>query len=576
MLKTAILILLLPVMANALGISYFEFNPDYYKTQSLNISTEGLLYEIFLPVNEFFGGFDMWFDNSGSSGQATFELHDPNNTLMTSKTVTVSHINPIEGGQAMHVDWDSQLPVNGSAKYKIKIASDLPQLRIYYADRIGFLGHNAPYSSGYINGVAQVGGEEKQYSFKFSLYERAETAPPILSNVNTTLVSYKEARLDFNTNEPVDYKVDYGLAGQAYAQFVPFSGIYSVCNSGIILCSTTLNINPETDYQYSLTVKDVWGNQSFWTGTFNSRSGTTPTINFSPTPIISLNLIPAPSQNSTPTPTPIPTNPNTTPPVISNLKIDYLTDKSVHISWETNKAADSSLLISFTTEKITIAAATDSTQELLHFLKIDGQLNPKTKYLATIASRDTLNNITTTAISFTTLALGQVSPVPASSPQVISSQLPSQQSPNQQNSPPTSNSQNQTTPANPVIANQTNNKQDIIVTWLTPASEPSFGYRIDVFDENKKLLKTETVKPGVHQVIINGVGKSNNTVIVYKNNSGVYEKVSAPVKTNPEPTLTQRLLDFWPMFLTVLALMVGLLVWKLFFEKKVVVLPPAT
>lgn len=558
----AVSVLFFPIAASALGISYFEFNPDYYKTQSLNIVANGPVYEIFLPINEYLSGFDFWFDNSGSPGPVSFKIYDTQNSLISSKTVTVPHIDPVVGGQRFHVDLDSQISVVGNSKYKTEIESELPDLRIYYANWLDFLGHNAPVKTLYQNGVASVGGEEKEYSFNFSLYERQELSPPIISNTAITILSYYQARLDFNTNEPVDYKLDYGLNGQSYTKSMPFDGSYGICTQGLVTCSMTLDISPNSSYQYTLTVKDVWGNQNHITGTFNSESFETQTPLPTATPIVSATLTPTPSGTITPTPL---LSQDNIPPIISSIKIVHLSDKDVHISWETNEAADSNLLISFTTEKITIAAVTDSTQELLHLLKIDNQLNPKTKYLATITSRDPSNNTTATTIDFTTLALGQVSPAPTPS------QSPSQQP---QSPAPSINPQSQTNLPNLITVNQSDNGQDIIVAWTAPVSEPSSGYRIDVFDENKKLLKTETIKPGVHQATITGVGKNNNTVIVYTNNNGVYEKVSAPVKIKSNSTLIQRFLAFWPLLLVAVVSIAGLLVRKLFFKRKTVILPP--
>ena len=163
------LFFLLPLSALGHGVNYLEFNPDYFRTRSLNVSTSGAVYEIFLPVNEFLSGFDLWFDNSGSAGLASFELWNGNGQLIATKGLTISHIDPISGGQRTHIDLNSQISVVAGNKHRLKISSTMPELQIYYSDRIKFLGHNEPHLSDYLNGAAEVNGEEKEFSFKYAL-----------------------------------------------------------------------------------------------------------------------------------------------------------------------------------------------------------------------------------------------------------------------------------------------------------------------------------------------------------------------------------------------------------------------
>ena len=554
---TMVLFLLLPIITSAASVSYFEFNPDSFKTQSINVSSTGPLYQVFLPVNEFFGGFDFWFDNTGDSGDVSFGLYNKNDILIASKALAVKHINHIDGGQRVHVDWDSQLSVNGSEKYKIKIESTLPELEIYYADRIEFLGHNAPYSTSYLNGAAIVGGDEREYSFKFSLYESVEHIPPVISGANVTILSYDQARLDFHANEPVDYRVDYGLSGQVSNLYVPFTGQYNYCNQGIGVCSIFLDINPNSNYQYILIVKDVWNNQSQATGVFNSQSVSTPTPTGTPVQSIS--------------PTPVIDN---TPPQISNVLSSNIGDKGVDISWETNEAADSNLVISFTTNKITIAAANDTTLELLHLLKIENKLNPRTHYFASVISRDSFNNVASQTIEFTTLALGQNSPTPTPSPGASPTVSPQATgSPNPQNQTSTPSGQPQSTLG--VTANQSEeNKNEITVSWASDHADPSNGYRVDVFDGNNKLIKTTLVDSKTHSANIGELGKGDKIVIVYANNNGVYEKIAPPVRTIiSDPPFIQRLLALWYLLIIPTVLIIGLLVWKLLLAKKTIVKP---
>ena len=514
--------------AHAHGNSYFQFNPDSFKTGSLYVASGGPVYQIFLPVNEFMGGFDVWFDNAGSAGPATFQLYDQNNNLVRSIQINVPTINPVSGGQKLHIDWLSQVSVIGNNKYKLKIESSLPQLRIYYSDRIGFLGHNAPYTSSYLNGVAEVGGEEKEFSFKFALYEISEGSPPILSNLAVTILSYEEAKLEFNANEPVDFKVEYNVSGQPI-QTIPFSGNYTVCSPNVAKCSLILDVVPNSTYQYLLTIKDVWGNQTQQAGTFNSQALAT----FTPDPSATITPTPA-STTQAPTPTP---NVDTVPPIISNLRVAEVTNNSVQIAWETNEATNSSLLISFTSDLISIAAISDPTFELVHSLTIDGQLNPGTPYLATIRSYDSANNLASGSLNFATLASGPTpSPSPSPSPSPTST--------------PVTVQQNEDDPSS------------LDITWAPSDQEPSSGYRIDIFDANKSLIKTVNVGSDQRSVAVSGLPKGEKSVIVYTNNDGVYEKVAMPVRVQ-DPPFIKRLLALWPLLLVVMIMIIGYGIWKM-------------
>ncbi len=526
-----ILISLYPLEVFAHGNAYFEFNPDYFKTNSLDISS-GPVYQIFLPVNEFMGGFDLWFDNAGSSGTATFQLYDQSDLLVKSAQITIPHIDPITGGKRTHVDWSSQFPVAGSNKYKLKIESALPQLRIYYADRVGFIEHNAPYASQYMNGVAQVAGEEKEFSFKFALYEVSEGSPPILSNVAVSVLSYEQVKLEFNSNEPVDHKIEYKLNdSQNSPQVIPFSGSLSFCNQGVNKCSALLSVIPNASYQYTLTVKDVWGNQAQVSGLFSSKTleSFTPNPSATPTPT-----------NTQAVNTPMPDN---TPPIISGLKVADLSNGGVNISWETNEAANSSMIISFTNDKISIAAASDPTFELLHLLKIEGQLNPATPYLATVTSYDSANNVSSASIKFTTLA-GQSTPSPTPSGEPLINPTPS-----------------------PVAVSDNKDSKSITISWVYPTKEPESGYRVDIFDDNRSLIKSINVDPGVHSVTVADLPGGNKSVIVYSNNKGVYEKIGLPVQAK-DTSFIKRILGMWPYLLVAIGGILGLLLRNYFLKKE--------
>lgn len=537
--KSVILVLnalfvLASLSVSAHGTNYLEFNPD--TAQSLKVADVAAPSQVFFAQNDFLGGFDLWLANPGSSGTATFQLLNEQGSVITSKTVTIPYIAQTSNGTQFHVDFSSQVAVLADNKYSIKIISSMPELRLYYSNRVQVISHNAPFVSPYITGVGKLGSEEQTFSFKYALYETTESSAPIISNVSWTVVSPTQMRVDFNANEPVDFRVEYGPSGQGYTQSTNFTGGYQFCAAGIAFCSVTISVSSGTTYQYLLTVKDSWGNQSQSSGTFTSGQGQTPT----PTP--------TPTPTGTPTATPVPTGtttvpspsglPDTTPPVISNFRVASLTDKSVGIAWTTNEAANSYLLIS-TTFLTTVTDVSDPTLELEHFLSTGNVLGPSTTYIAKITSIDNSSNESKASMSFTTNAF-----VPESSPQTSPGPPP----PSQQSS------QSQVTASS--------NQGSGSIQWKpSVGTEPSGGYRIDVFDKNGNLVKTIFVPGGSRGVEIPDLAEGEYSVIVYADNDGVFQKIDQPAQLKIEPPFIKKLLSFWPYLLVALGL-AGFLVWR--------------
>ncbi|MDO8496859.1 MAG: hypothetical protein Q7S43_05425 [bacterium] len=536
-------VFIFPILANAHGNNYFEFNPDPFRTKSFNVSSGGAIYEVFLPSNEFFGGFDIWLDNSGSSGLAYVELWRSDN-MITSKSLTIPHIDQIAGGQKVHVDWGSLIPVVSNSKYKIKISSTMPDLRIYYASRVKFLGHNEPHISDYLNGAAEIDGEEKEFSFKFALYETSETSVPVISNVGWAIISEGEMRVNFNANEPVDYKIEYGPSGQGYSQSSNFSGNYSFCNQSVSVCNIMVSVAPDTTYQYTLTVKDFWGNQGQAIGTFTS------------------------GQTQSPSPTPTPAEVSL---VISNFRVVSKTDESLEVAWTTNKIANSNLLISFSSDLITITAVSDPTFELEHVLETDSVLSPGTTYTARITSADLDNNESSSSLSFKTLSASTSTPTPtpALTPSTSSGPSPTPlpgASPAGTTNPQISSQTIPSPLAADIITSSSSSGGDTnigTVQWNAPVTgEPSNGYRVDVFDKDGKLVTTILVPDKSHGIEVPDLADGEYTVIVYANNEGVFKKIDKPVELKAgEASFIDRLISFWPYLLIVVAL-IGVFIWS--------------
>jgi len=524
-----------PLVSFGHGSPFFEFNPD--NSSFLYPVSVDSPSEIFMPQNDFLGGLDLWLDNSGSSGTATFELRNQAGTLVASKTATIPTISPIAGGQRFHIDFN-QIAVTNNSNYTLRIITGMPNLRIHYSSRIQFIGHNAPYSSQYINGVANIDSEEREFSFKFALYETFETVPPVLSNISTTPVSTNQTRLDFNSTEPVDYSMAYGLAGQGYNQNINFSGAYQYCGPGIDFCSIAMSTIPDQTYNYILTVRDIWGNQVQAAGSFDSGEV-------------------SPAQTVSPTPTPIPSGtPDSSPLVISDFFINEATDRSVEVSWHTDRAANSYLLISFSSDFITVTAVSDNTFELEHLLKTGDVLDPNKTYFARVTSYDAFGSVASQTIAFTTLKVPSLTPTPLLTPTPPPPPSPIPPSP----IPPPDGSPTPAPtplPENNVLYIQSGNGF-YTVQWSTSSGgEPEEGYRVDIFDNNKNLIKQITLPRGVSEATITGIPDGEYYAVVYADEGRVMEKVGPPTSLKiGDEDFTGRLLALWPYLTVVIAALI--------------------
>lgn len=532
-----------PLLSLAHGSLYLEFNPD--KSSLLKDADVDTPSQVFYAQNDFLGGFDIWVANPGSAGTATFELLNEQGGLTATKTVSIPTIAITSSGTKLHVDFNSQFSVLAGNKYTLRILSSMPQLRLYYSDRVQLISYNGPFVSEYIIGVAKLGAEEQPFSFKYALYETNETSAPIVSNVAWTVVSGTQMRVDFNTNEAVDSRIEYGLSGQGYSENTNFLNDYKFCTDGINLCSITIPVSPNQTYQYLLTVRDSWGNQSQVTGTFQSGQSQTPTPSPSGSASPSPTVTPTSTVTSSPTATP---NPNA--PVISNLRTVFLDNNSTGIAWTTNIAANSSIVISREFDfSLIIKSIADSTLELEHLLQTDEILSPGTTYAVRVKSANP-GGETTASISFTTLAQPSPTPTPPPPPPTPSG-APASPTP-------------APLPSNIIITSSRNGGDS--VGWNPPAGgEPSDGYRIDIIDKNGNLVKTILVKDS-HSADIPEL-KEGDSVIVYANNDGVFEKIDKPVQLKKtEPPFIKRLLAFWWALIPLVAAL-GYLLWRNFQKK---------
>ena len=167
-----VLFILVPLVVSAHGTNYLEFNPDQ---ASFLKGIEGATpSQIFFAQNDFLVGFDLWIANPGSAGTAVFDLLDEQGNTLITKTVPISNITQTNNGTKFHIDFSSQKAVLANKKYSIRVTNSMPDLQLYYSDRVKVISHNALPVSEYITGVAKLGSEEQPFSFKYALYETTE------------------------------------------------------------------------------------------------------------------------------------------------------------------------------------------------------------------------------------------------------------------------------------------------------------------------------------------------------------------------------------------------------------------
>lgn len=484
------------------GNSFFEFAPNTV-SKSLTVSKIETPYQFFKPYNDFVGGFDIWIENQGAAGYASFGLRDQNDNLLAAKTVSVPYIAKLWGGAAFHVDFDEPVNVSSTAVYKIKILSSMPELKIYYASLIQLLMHNASqYLFDDAAGQVRLGSDDQDFaSFKFALYEGNDNLAPIVSNVTTSVVSVSEAKIEFGANEPVDHKIIFSAVGEA-EQIIDFSGNYRLCPVGLGVCGSVLSVKTDKFYTYQLFVKDEWGNEAQLSGFFESMKSVFPPE--------------SPATSSPPLPEEPPVG-DASPPVISNSRLADLSSYSAKIAWQTNEAANSDLTILDAGSR-EIIHVIDGTLELEHVLETGNVLKPNTQYSAVLSSKDLSGNAGTQIIALMTPEEEAAAPD------------------NNQNSSG-NNKNNQEVSSSQAISGSSFNSLSVqflendengnaIISWSAPiGGEPTDGYRIDIFDENKELKQQIFVSSGTHEIKVK-LGPGKYTVIVYANNGGLFEKVA--------------------------------------------------
>lgn len=520
-LSATMALILVPASAHANSL-YFEFSPDF-GLSLLVASQVQPVEQVFLPLNDHVSAFDVWASNDNTAGNVTFELYSPNDILLSSVTKPIPATPDSPTGTRFGVSLPAQVSTIANQAYYIRAITAVPTFRLYYATQFQILAHNAEPQAIYTGGLARIGGEDREFAFKSALYETNESTAPVITNVDADIISVSQAVLSFNASEPVDAQVSYGPQGQAADGTVAYTGGYTSCAAGIQFCNVTLPIlHPGTSHDFTLTVRDVWGNTAFVTGTFTS---------------LGTSIAPSPTPTPNPTATPAPT-PDIVPPTISNARAAVVTHDKVTIAWTTDEAANSLVVISFGLDDITAGGNSDSTLELEHAITIPN-LGAQTPYTAEITSADAVGNKSETTVFFTTTKAPLATPGPT---------------PSQSASP---------TPTVSVGPSSDGGGQQ--AQWSPPdGGPPAGGYRVDIIGTDGNLIESIYTNDTSANV---GALPDDAQIIVYADNGdGLFEKVASPTTHKKDKPLLEQLILNLPYILGGLGVLVIALalLWRKF------------
>lgn len=172
--------------------------------------------------------------------------------------------------------------------------------------------------------------------------------PPVITNIKVSNIGFTSATVSWTTNRATTSWVDFGtVAGPPYAGSAGTASPL-VSNHSVNL----INLTPGTTYDFSLRSADADGLQTS-TGNMTFQTG------------------------------------DNVPPVITNVQATNITVSTAHISWDTNKSANSKVLYGLTTTYG--STVTDAASVTSHGLDLTG-LQPNTTYHYQVQSVDKWNN----------------------------------------------------------------------------------------------------------------------------------------------------------------------------------------
>jgi hypothetical protein len=270
-------------LAWAADAVYFEFAPDAWASHRYVVAAGATPYQVFSPRSTFLlSGYDLWIDNTGAAGPATFLLLTESGEVLATNNIDLPATAAIPGGHKRSITLTQPVTLQGGGTYSVKIISSLNGFGLYYADRINFLGHNEEFSNEYVGGVAKIGSELQPFTFKFALRSPAESTGATTGSsgdepqVETPQeIAISNARVVGVTGSTVTLSWSSNIAADSRASVrSQLSPLYVVASS----------YDPTLELEHTLTVAGLIPNVNYFADVFSSNGSelvlTTYTIGF--------------------------------------------------------------------------------------------------------------------------------------------------------------------------------------------------------------------------------------------------------------------------------------------------------
>ena len=522
---------LIPYFAHADEFSYFTFSP--FTDKYLDLSLVESITQIFYPFDDNINAFRIWIRNENEPSQIKVSLLQDNN-LIKSKIFNISALDQSYLGNEFKLDFGENISIRSGEEYKLKIEHIKGKgLKIFYTSLIQLLQHSEEYSlAENFVGPLYINDSPSSYAINFSLSEKEEDSLPQFKDVKVEVLSPYKAIINFQTNEPVKYKLIYWVSNEENVNVVDFIEYLESCYKPN-KCKFEISTKPNSLYIFQIGIKDYWGNLNAYQGTFITPYD----------PNLSM-------PTSSPTTSVIQIE-DKEPPIITSFNIIELTTTTITIKFTTNEYTLGTFSIYTYTNKLVLAKLSPIF-DILHIISSKPVLVPNYKYYAVLKVEDRNNNYTTLRFEFTTSPQGTIKEIflPTSTPP---SDSILQYQPSQQISQ-TSTEITKTSEEISQIATQTikieskENKYNMDINFNFQNSEITIdipqaqlgNFILEIYDKDNKLIKRlENIKENKISLrdLYKGIYK---IVLVDKNSSEVVFQKDVEINNEPKAMEEQK------------------------------------